>query len=213
MQIMGKKDRLALLRNWQSIEQISYALVWAVLIILPLIFWDFNDPGQQRRIIGGWIRILPFLLIFLIHNFILLPRLLLRKHYLAYALVTLAVIVLVNYWFIFNETFHDLVFRWMENRGGMHEGIDRIREHEMHPGRSSGTGHRTGGGRYWRWHSPVYLIFTYNLLISLLVVTFNTVLKFTSGWLGQEQHRKEIEKEAVRSQLTALQNQVSPHFL
>ena len=61
------------------IENLTYGIVLIVLILLPLIFWDISDINQRRRIVGGWIRILPFVLIFLIHNFWLLPKLLLKK--------------------------------------------------------------------------------------------------------------------------------------
>lgn len=213
---MSKQQGFSFLRNWRGIEQTSYWVVWAVLAFLPLIFWDIRDPNQQLRLIGGWIRILPFFIIFLIHNYILLPRLLLRKHYLVYALVTLGLILLVNYWFIFSDFLHDTITSIIDkNRGNLQEGAGRVMEHSQRyrdlDGRP-GHVHRGPGSKYLRWHGPGYIIYTYNVFISLLLVGFNTVLSFASQWLSQEQNRREAEKAAAESKLTALQNQISPHF-
>lgn len=213
---MREKGRLSILKNWRSIEQVSYFVVWSVLIFLPLIFWDFSDSYHQARIVGGWVRILPFFLIFIIHNLILLPHLLLKKHYLAYAIATLILILLINYWFVFSEFLHENIFRlFIENSDSPGEGAESMRGQGRHfrggPGRGR-YGKGMGGFRYWSWHGTQYLIYTYNILISLLIIGFNTALKFGTQWLKQEQVRKETEKQAIESQLTALQNQVSPHF-
>lgn len=208
---MSQQGKFSALKNWGSIEQISYWLVWSVLLFLPMIFWDFGDSGDQKKIIGGWLRILPFLLIFMVHNLVLLPQLLLKKRYLLYAITTLALILLINYWFIFSDSLHNFIIDIVEGRKKeLQEGVDKIREHDMH---RRGM-HRKGrwGANYWQWRSSSYFIFTYNVIISLLVVGFNTMLKFATQWLRKDQQRKELEKETVQSQLMVLQNQVSPHF-
>ena len=94
------------------IENLTYGIVLIVLILLPLIFWDISDINQRRRIVGGWIRILPFVLIFLIHNFWLLPKLLLKKRKLTlYLISTFLLILLVNYLFIYNSFVQELLFK------------------------------------------------------------------------------------------------------
>jgi len=54
--------------------------------------------------------------------------------------------------------------------------------------------------------------FINTLLISLLIAGFNTAIAVTDRWFTEEQARKEIEKEHIKSELAFLQNQVSPHF-
>jgi hypothetical protein len=199
------------------IEYLAYGIVLILLIILPLIFWDISDINQRHRIIGGWVRITPFILIFLIHNFWLLPKLLLRKKLALYLISTTILIVLINYIFIYSSLLHEFLFklgRPFDPNGKIPpEIMDAIQDRGSHL-HARGTGH-FGPGRgqgYWRWHNPAYLAFTYNVIISMLVVGFNAAIKLTTEWFRNEQQRKELEKETIRTQLSALQHQVSPHF-
>lgn len=48
--------------------------------------------------------------------------------------------------------------------------------------------------------------------ISLLIAGFNTAIAVTNRWFTEEQARKEVEKEHMKSELAFLQNQISPHF-
>ncbi len=206
------------IKEWKTIEVIVYWLIWLVIIFLPLIFWDFGDLDQRQRIIGGWIRIFPFLLIFLIHNFILLPRLLLKNKHISYFAITILLILFINYLFIYNQFFHEFLYRVFigldidrENfRDGV-EKLERLSERHGRPGGVSGPMHGRGV-HHKNWHSPDYLVYTYNVVVSILIVVFNATLKYTSRWLKDEQKRKEIEKENMHSQLKSLQQQVSPHF-
>jgi len=196
-------------------EYLAYGIVLIILIVLPLIFWDYSDIAQRRRIIGGWIRIFPFLLIFLVHNFWLLPRLLLKKKLVLYLLGTLILILLVNYLFIYNDYLHDALYNFSRPHGPEGSGLPDIMEKAHGRGHGGGErgGHMPGRGQdYWHWRNPAYLIFTYNVIISMLMVGFNTAIKLTSEWFRNEQQRKELEKETLKNQLTALQQQVSPHF-
>lgn len=190
-------------------EYLAYGIVIIILIVLPLIFWDFNDLAQRPRIVGGWIRIFPFLVIFVIHNFWLLPHFLLNKKLLLYLLGTLIVILLINYLFIYNSFLHDVLY----NIGHPQETGGQAMPGMMEKYHGKGHGHTPGKGKgYWQWRYPAYLIYTYNVIISLLVVGFNTAIRLTTEWFLNEQQRKEQEKETLKNQLTALQQQVSPHF-
>ena len=55
-------------------------------------------------------------------------------------------------------------------------------------------------------------VFVNTILISLLVAGFNTAIAVTNRWFENEQARKEIEQEHMRSELAFLQSQISPHF-
>ncbi len=56
---------------------------------------------------------------------------------------------------------------------------------------------------------PPYISF---MIISILIVGFDTGLKLSVKWVQSEQKRVSAEKENVESQLAFLRNQVSPHF-
>ena len=50
------------------------------------------------------------------------------------------------------------------------------------------------------------------MIISILIAGFNTAIAVTNIWFNEEQARKEVEKEHMKSELAFLQNQISPHF-
>ncbi|MDP4210769.1 MAG: histidine kinase [Bacteroidota bacterium] len=50
------------------------------------------------------------------------------------------------------------------------------------------------------------------ILLCLLILSLNTAIKVTIKWYKDEQARREMEKEYLHSELTFLQNQISPHF-
>jgi hypothetical protein len=199
----GKK-----IKDWKVAEQMVYWLIWMVVIFLPLIFLDFGDFHQRKRIIGGWVRILPFLMIFLIHHLVLLPQLLNKNKKSTYLIGTLALILIVNYLFVFNTVLHDSIYNLLNSY-----------DTAAGPRLPSAQGHHRGPGigfdrgrHFDTWSGAQYWLYTSNIFISLLIVGFNATLYYTTRWLREEQKRKEIEKQSMHSQLTALQHQVSPHF-
>jgi hypothetical protein len=199
-----KKARL---KDWKIAEQMVYGLIWLVIIFLPIIFWDFGDYHQRKRIIGGWVRIAPFFLIFLIHHVILLPKLLNTGKKTAYFLSSLMLILIVNYLFVFSRVFNEFIYNlFIANNTPMGPGPEGP-EHFRGPISMYGQGrhfNRLPGAQYW--------IYTSNIFISILMIGFNATLYYTTRWLRDEQKRKEMEKQNMQSQLSQLQNQVSPHF-
>jgi hypothetical protein len=205
-------------RNWKNIESFTYWIIWVILIVFPVIFWDYNDKSDRWRIVFGWFRILPFLIIFIFHNYWLLPSLVHRKRVAIYLTGTLFLILLVNYLLVYFPAFHDFFFRLFQGNlfrqtmpPGNPPGIEQGPINDVVKGAGHGPGHPEGMG-HWRRHFPNYLIFIYNIFLSILIVGANGIMRFSRQWLTDEQKRKEIEKEHVQSRLTALQHQVSPHF-
>jgi hypothetical protein len=195
-------------------ERLVYWAIWIVILFLPLVFWDFSDLSQRHRIIGGWIRIFPFLLIFIIHNRVLFPKLLLNDNRKLYFFLTIITVIVINYLFIYSFLLHD----WIYNIFGMPspqmgiEGPHHGPMPDLVPGHTFHSQDLKEGGRGGIWRMPLYMIFAYNVIISVLIIGFNASMKITSKWLKDEQKRKELEKENLQSKLTFLQHQVSPHF-
>lgn len=203
------------LKNWKIAERLVYWVVGILVVILPLAFWDFNDVNQRYRIIGGWIRIIPFLIIFIVHDRVLLPRLYFANKRLMYFISVVLLIFVINYLFVYSSF--------------LHEQFDKIFAYSQHWGQESGTGPGPGmgpgrgnhigrlrgfGGRRgpWHFHFRATVIFTYNVIMSVLLVGFNMAIKLSSRYIENEQTRKTLEKENLQSRLSNLQNQVSPHF-
>src|SRR5665648_748151 len=58
----------------------------------------------------------------------------------------------------------------------------------------------------------IFMIFTDELIISLLVIGAGTAFKMVAQWLNEESRRKDLEKEQLKTELAFLRHQVSPHF-
>ena len=69
-------------RRLQLLENFIYLIIWVVVLVMPL--WDtdrFKDTSEfdWESAFHAWKMICPLLILFLVHNYILLPFLLVRK--------------------------------------------------------------------------------------------------------------------------------------
>ncbi len=78
-------------------EGLLYFVVWAFVFLIPILSGSIfrRDPFNWQRIEVAWSVVLPYFALFLIHNFVLLRRLLLAKRYLSYALSTIGITVVI----------------------------------------------------------------------------------------------------------------------
>lgn len=79
-------------------ENLLYLMVWMVIILVPVLNSKMLEEVHVslENILIAWLKIAPYLLIFIIHNSLIAPRLLLRKHrYVRYLVVNLLTITAV----------------------------------------------------------------------------------------------------------------------
>ena len=79
-------------------ENLLYLMVWMVIILVPVLNSKMLEEVHVslENILIAWLKIAPYLLIFIIHNSLLAPRLLLRTHrYEWYLVVNLLTITAV----------------------------------------------------------------------------------------------------------------------
>ena len=79
-------------------ENLLYLMVWMVIILVPGLNSKMLEEVHVslENILIAWLKIAPYLLIFIIHNSLIAPRLLLRKHrYVWYLVVNLLTITAV----------------------------------------------------------------------------------------------------------------------
>ena len=79
-------------------ENLLYLMVWMVIILVPVLNSKMLEEVHVslENILIAWLKIAPYLLIFIIHNSLIAPRLLLRKHrYVWYLIVNLLTITAV----------------------------------------------------------------------------------------------------------------------
>ena len=79
-------------------ENLLYLMVWMVIILVPVLNSKMLEEVHVslENILIAWLKIAPYLLIFIIHNSLIAPRLLLRKHrYVWFLVVNLLTITAV----------------------------------------------------------------------------------------------------------------------
>ena len=189
-------------------ERILYALVWSVVFLavpLTCIFQWLNGKGEVSIWQGTWpvwLRILPFFLLFLVHDLLLSPLLVQRKKTLAYLLLTAVVFSL----------FCVSVTRFSGHQGG--------------PGGPGGP----GDGPRPEWAAPgerpprpprapaappdrpPIKPETMRILVGLLMLGVNLGVKYYYQSLREAQRVRELELENLNQQLEALRYQINPHF-
>lgn len=183
-----------------------YLLIAIIAIIFPL-FIQFENGREWRFILREWIKLVPFLLIFLVNNFFLAPRLLFKAKYPSYILSCIGLLLIVaalNNVFIkphFPPHFYNQKKEIAFNKEGakqeffeLRKGLERF-PHENRP------------------KPPKKIFFSFNVLfIGFLIIGFNSGIKIFVRWMEDEEDRNEKERHYLSTELAFLKHQVSPHF-
>lgn len=161
------------------IENGLYLFIFVIAIFSPL-FRHFDGGGDMRFFVRDWLRIAPFLGVFLINNFVLAPKFLLKSKFSTYFILVCILILSVA----LIDT-----FPFWENRPPMPRREGHFPPPNIKP------------------------IFNFGvLIISLLIIGFNSGVKIIIRWMRDENERKEKEHQYLNAELAYLKHQLSPHF-
>ncbi|PLX14670.1 MAG: hypothetical protein C0598_00710 [Marinilabiliales bacterium] len=183
-------------------EILIITFVWVLLITAPVFFrqgTDFN-MNQMINIIKT---LIPLFIIFVINRFLLVPKLLFEKKNTAYILSVLGLVAIMS----LGIFFIDFDRRQRQKERNMIEEFNRPpRPNRMEafppPANSKPPIEERGP-------MPAFL----NLIIlSFLLVGFDTGLMTTFRLNKSEQQRAKLEIENAETQLAFLKSQISPHF-
>ena len=191
------------MKKTKSFEHLIYFLIVSIILIIPVFMLLDRNVFSWNRLFLEWMKYLPFLLILLISNFILLPFFLFRKRYFLFFLLVIALVFFSTYlWDLTVKPLHD----WLVS-------------HTEFPHPRPGSGLRPPGGRPGR--PPVQLhmmevpyttrVFN-NAIISFLVIGLNAAIKTFARWVDHEHQQRQLEEQAFKSELAFLKHQISPHF-
>ncbi|MHA7944006.1 sensor histidine kinase [Formosa sp. 3Alg 14/1] len=177
-------------------------LFWILLFVLPLFYqWINSHTIRWNVIFNVWIDYLPLLLIFCINRFILTPILLFRNKKILYVTSVIVVIALT--------VMGSMLLRSnipSQNRSQIQKHVGLQFPNSNKVGKPQGGLERqAGAGTY-----PPYVNL---ILLSILLVGFDTGMKLSVKWAETQQQKAEVEKENIKNELAFLRNQVSPHFL
>ncbi|WP_075590214.1 sensor histidine kinase [Labilibacter marinus] len=185
------------------IQQIIMVFVWALILFIPLMFRDNRDEINWDHLLRIWIEYGIVFIIFIFNRMVLLPQLFFKNKRLIYFL-SLGGIILVFITSIYLREGH------RRNHRADKPGF----EHAERPGPPPGERpprniNETRMDRPPKDFTPPYA----NLMVlTILLLGFDSGLIFSTKWLESEQSKIKLEKENVENKMAFLQNQISPHF-
>lgn len=188
------------------IEITSYAVIWVAIFCIPFFVYRVQNTIEWGKVMGDWVRLLSFLIIFVLNSYLLVPRFLFQKKYLFYIGCTVMVILAVISINIFIRHFLTPEQPLYMPRMDYGPGMPPMELGSKMPAPMGFTPPEQPEQK------SIYMIFADNLIIAILVVAAGTSVKMISKWLHEEGRRKDIEKEQLKTELALLRNQVSPHF-
>lgn len=190
-------------------EELIYLLLWAVLLATPVAYYWVDDYYDEQQIYFAWIKILPFLILFIIHNYLISAVLIKRRNLWLYIGSVIFIISAINIIANWIDLLSLILPDHTPSRDPDHNMMSDMRHPRPRPGSGSD---KIPKGLSPKNHEPKFMQYINQFALSILVVGFNVSVKLASRWLKDEQKREKLEKEKLASQLAFLRNQISPHF-
>lgn len=177
--------------NNKKLEALIYSGLWLIAIILFLLdlmrvrsytalpLLDMNAIGHLTLIL------LPFIALFAINNYLLIPKLQKRGDYTKYLLWTLCSIIVIWIW----QQFQFLNFSVFEHEPDFQDRTPHPGPHPLLP-------------------LPVFL----DLIYDFLIVGLNLAISLIFQQVAVKFQHESLMKENAENQLTYLKAQINPHF-
>ncbi len=181
-------------------ETVLYTVILIATMSIPFFMGAYSRSGWLG-IFNGWTKIIPFLCIFLLNNYVLIPKLLFKEKYVLYILLAIVSVFCIDILSdrIFEQTMNEHPpFEKMDNRPPMGETppSQEFRPDRFHHPKPS-----------FPWHLDIGVI-----VVSFLLIGFNTGIKSFVRWNEERIHQAEKEKQHLFTELAFLKHQISPHF-
>lgn len=181
-----------MLARSRRIESLVYATIWLIVIILYLldilraraaVSAPLFDSGVAVRIV---VTLIPYMLLWGINNYILIPRLFLKNHLLKYFLLVAAILIVLDLYQYYDFMSHH---RNMPDPFDHQASTGKVHPRPLLP-------------------LPLFLDFSYglliiggNLAIALMFQRFDDILE-----------RESLMKINAQNELAYLRAQINPHF-
>lgn len=211
------------MKNQSRQENLAYGVAWSLLFatpVLSLYLRTTNDPYLEfnwGEVFFVWGRFSIFLLLFLIHNFLLAPLLIHQNKRKLYASIMTALIAVFIVFQCTNrpnfgkrEGFRP---HKMEQREDFPPKFEEFEEFRKHEPRNEGP--RNEGPRMERRHTPPLFVGEHDVLsIAVLLLMFGANLGTKYYFRSRRDQRKleDLEKQNLEQQLEYLKYQINPHF-
>ncbi len=180
-----------------------YAIVLITALCVPFFSGIFTNAGI-KAVLTDWVRLSPFVAVFLINNYLLVPKLLFKEKYPIYFLTCILMVIAVVY---LSDLLFDLTRSVRAPFDHMHDSgppPDKMFPPAGRPPRHDGFGP----------NKPLHHGFNFGLaIVSFLLIGFNTGIKSFVRWNEERVRQAERERHYLYTELAFLKHQISPHFL
>ena len=186
-------------------EFIVYSVAWTIVFAVPIAL-DYLATATSSVTFSWtavcimWLGILPFFLLFLVHDLLLSPLLVRRKRYFTYAVCVTVLIGLL----VFGLS-SDL---WRECRLRLSESA-HVYYLMPPPPRHEPHGEAMHPEVMLEVFNPVLMV---NLVVAMMMVGLNIGVKMFFKAQRDERVMHEIEHQSLEKELEYLKYQINPHF-
>mgnify|MGYP003591366318 FL=1 len=185
----------------------SNLILWITVYALTYYKNRVFDQVIWEKVIPEWIMVTALMLLFFVNIYILVPKLLFLKKYLAYTAAALfTAIIITGCGMLLQNSFTE---RNPAPMPPMEIGPG-LPPMELSQSMPAPMGYKISGETIQKLP---WLIFAEQLFTGILILIAGSTLKILSRWLHEEERRKEIEKIQLETELALLRHQVNPHFL
>lgn len=203
-------------------ENLMYLTMWVMLFVAPILSLyvrslnDDNIVFQWNEIWMIWQKFAVFLLLFLVHNFLLAPLLVYQHKRVLYFAITCSILAVFTVYQCTTRP-DDIRPRHrhpMEMREDRH-GMDMDRDGRPHFHEENGPMHRHKHPKM-RHNGPPLFIGEHDIIaVVMLILMFGMNVGIKGFFKSREDHKKlvALEKENLAQQLEYLKYQINPHFL
>lgn len=183
-------------------ENFIYLFIWLIIIAMPVFTMQGSGNVNWTKVFLDWIWLSPFILIFILNNSLLVPNLLFKKKNLQYLLFLTLLIVIITVLSDYTKYIKEyLIFENPQQTGNASPFLSHssIPDNRFPPARALNKISFTSR-------------LTNNLILSFLIVGFNTAVKFVFKRQQEDQMNAEQKKMHIQTELSFLKHQISPHF-
>ena len=194
--------------NQTILENGVYGLLWAVVLVVPLFGYHDGSGIRWCGVFHFWLGVLPFALLFALHNYLLVPLLLMRRRYGVYVLCVVALIGLI---------FTAVPMLVIRPEPPAFYGRE-VRAYPEEPAAVAEVPTAQvflppAGIRPPGIPMPIRWGRMFNdWLLAVLVIGCNLAIRFLFKSIQDDRHLKELESQRLKTELNYLKAQVNPHF-
>lgn len=184
-----------------------YAAIWSVIAALPLaleLWAKINGSGfEWRFIIRWWIGMVPLVVLFLIHNHILIPKYLKNGQTGSYGILLLVLLLAYG-------GCQYAVQKHVRKEWKAYAMAPRPDHRCPPPAPFIKPGPEIPGSQMPPRPFPIPILF--KIMLAALTLGINAAISLAFTYNREQSKRKEIENHRLQEELKYLRQQISPHF-